>query len=116
MPSGFQAVGEKPFLTDPGLIAPDVLRMLWMHLEAGLPLEDRAALQTAVSGVGMAGFAACLLSYPQARDLLLQAVRSSVQQCIRSPELIRRAGSDLCSAAFGIQPPASRPRKKGLLG
>jgi hypothetical protein len=92
--------GQRAFVSDPGLIAPDVLRYLWLHLLCRCGPSTRARLIAAAQSVGLAGVWSAVVG-PGPCDQRVDALLSTLLGALeREPQLWRRMGSDLCSAAL----------------
>jgi hypothetical protein len=99
MGSGIQAVGSHPFSVDPGVIAPEVLRVLWSVLLHQLGAQSSDRLLTAVSNVGLAGMFGALVSQRAVQHHLGEALELACQLTELQPDTWRRYGSHLCEAA-----------------
>jgi hypothetical protein len=114
MGTGIEAVGDRPFSTDPGRISGPVLRTFAELLLQQLGPELGAYLLEAAATVGQAGVWAALVDDGRPLEHLVCAIQGAIARCHAHPEEYRRLGSTLCLCAQG--PPASRPTAGSSMG
>jgi hypothetical protein len=111
--AGLEAAGSSPFVDDPGLIQPAVIRAVASLAFAQLRPSDQADLTILAPSCGLGAILAALTAPGHARHLLGAALAHAISVVQADPVSWKRYGSDFVMRALQIQQPGAMNASAG---